>query len=200
MHAFHGLYRPEPKSARDPPRRSSCAGLCRQLRLSYSANRRSVHAFRVCLAGPGLCRAKKLTATEPPGPAAAPPEPAEHVSCSVPAAGPPQAAAANAANAAVGLRSAAAAEGWNQWDVKLTDTSTPGDLCDAVHGCCDSDSGSGGGGVVYLAAASPHVLEAIEPRCTYIIGGLVDHVAQPGAPARMCVRFGRRAGRVLNFI
>ena len=29
-------------------------GLCRQLRLSYSANRRSAHAFQVCLAGAGL--------------------------------------------------------------------------------------------------------------------------------------------------
>jgi hypothetical protein len=30
------------------------SGLCRQLRLCYSANRRSAHAFRICLAGAGI--------------------------------------------------------------------------------------------------------------------------------------------------
>ena len=120
-------------------------GLCRQLRLSYSTNRRSAHAFRVCFAGAGLA--------PPPGKSyeAAAAEAAavgvhhwrgadgDAAGCGAAAAvegcgddggamaGSSSSSSSSGAHVAGGgeLWQAAAIEGWHRWGVQLLDDSTP---------------------------------------------------------------------------
>lgn len=159
-------------------------GLCRQLRLSVSANRRSAHAFRMCFAGKGL--------SPPPGQsyeaAAAEAEAAgmHHWRSAEPKA-PMGCVAAEGAGAGevVGnhgseLWRAAAIERWDRWAVELLDDPTPWARPEFAPPPSDGALGKAAlpssGRVIYLAAESPNELDTIEPGCTFVIGGLVRAV------------------------
>ena len=155
----------------------------RQLRLSYAFNRRSAHAFKVCFGGAGLLR---------------------------PAAGPAAAAAPSA------LRDTADADGWVRWEgVRLVDDAEPWRACGGGGACDGGGAGDGDGAdaaaaaavaaaaaaaaaarTVYLCAASPHELGAIEAGCIYVIGGLADHVARPGASLERAAAHTLRTARL----
>ena len=145
-------------------------GLCRQLRLSYSTNRRSAHAFQICLAGSGL--APPAIALQPQPSSTAP---------KVEAVG---AAADGGAGRKSALWATAVEEKWDNWGATLLDDSAPWTRPEYT------------GRVVYLAAESPHVLQHIEPDCTYVIGGLVDHKAKPGLSFERAEAFGLRTARL----
>jgi len=133
----------------------------RQLRLSYAFNRRSAHAFRVCLGGAGLLG----HAVSPAASTAAAPE---------------LLGTANTDD-----------EHWSRWDgVRLVDDAEPWRACGGGGG------GGGGGRVVYLCAASPNELGAIEAGCTYVIGGLADHRARPGASLERAAAHGLETARL----
>ncbi|XP_017093110.2 tRNA methyltransferase 10 homolog A [Drosophila bipectinata] len=53
-------------------------------------------------------------------------------------------------------------DGWENWNVKYHFDKTHKDLFDREH-------------MVYLTCESEQVLDKLQPGCTYIIGGLVDH-------------------------
>lgn len=57
-------------------------------------------------------------------------------------------------------------------------------------------AGQGKGRVIYLAADSPNELDTIEPGCTYVIGGVVDHTSKPGLSLDRAAEHGLETARL----
>jgi hypothetical protein len=88
------------------------------------------------------------------------------------------------------------AEPWTILQSKADDRKLVGPCHSGPPDASSSSSGRSLSSVIYLTADSPDTLQSVEPGCTYVVGGLVDHKDKPGMSYERARKFGLRTARL----